>query len=177
MATTAQSAHFRTTALAPSSSSPLSEHAPSPTFPSLSESGSEEDEPTKNSTAELTPQAKDDDTQRASLRQGLTKGINPKQSSVSPESNKSSPKQPLDHGQQPQQGLPEGKEPALAQDEGSLTLTEISDSEEEIDEELTEVSEDTVFEETLPTTGKAAMCVCVCEMAKSVNDSRVEINP
>ena len=109
--------------------------------------------PTKDSPRELPAQAKNYN-QLPSRQQELTEDVKQKQTSVPPESNNPSPKQPLDHGQLPHHGEQEGEEPIPVQNEGSLTLTEISDGEEEIEEELTEVSEDTVFEETLPTTGK-----------------------
>ena len=155
--TTTQLAHSTPTALTPGSSSPLSEHAASLTFPSLSESGSEEVGASKDSLGERPPQA-EDGTQLASQQQELTKGIGQKQTSVLPASNNLLPMRLSDHGELSRLGRQEEEEeeeePVSAQDEGSLTLTEISDGEEEIEEELTEVSEDTVFEETLPTTGK-----------------------
>ena len=113
----------------------------------------------KDSLGERPPQT-EDSTQLASQQQELTKDIGQKQTSVLPESNNPLPMRSLDHGQLSQLGRQEEEEeeeeeePVSLQNEGSLTLTEISDGEEEIEEELTEVSEDTVFEETLPTTGK-----------------------
>lgn len=155
--TNTQLAHSTPAALTPGSSSPLSEHAASLTFPSLSESGSEEVEVSKDSLGERPPQA-EDGTQLALQQQELTKDIYQKQTLVPPESNNLLPMRSSDHGRlsqlRRQEEEEEEEEPVSAQEEGSLTLTEISDGEEEIGEELTEVSEDTVFEETLPTTGK-----------------------
>lgn len=152
---TAQSAHRAPVLVAHGSASPLSEHAASLTFPSLSDSGSEEVGPTVDSPGELRPRVKVCTRSASEQLEGqeLTKDVNHEQAATPPESNKPSPLHQLDH-LQPQQGTWEGHEPANASEEGSLTLTETSDREEEVEEELTEVSEDTVFEETLPTTGK-----------------------
>ena len=148
IATITRSSPHEPETLAPGCSSPLSKHAASLTFPDLSESGSVEASPVKDSLAELPRQATcKDDTQLASQEQKLVKDAHQKQNTPP------SSKHPLDHQQPPQQGKLEAEDSVSDQDESSLTLTEISDGEDEIGEELTEVSEDTVFEETLPTAG------------------------